>query len=737
MQGQGSISLEETIKIRVSLGLKPLVDDAGPANDSDKLAEANYAKQRSAEAKQRESKKISDRIKKVRNRQALNAKLKGDTLGDGGEPEDTLQWVKKSKQREREPVKRRQEELGNIDSAIQDEYTERDLVGLKVSHDFEEMNAGEAKILTLKDSRILNDEEDELQNIEMAEDEQRKKKRDLKTKTRVYTGYDDEEFVAPGTARSVLAKYDEVIDGVQETGFRLCGGALGKAARADLGSAIVVYKSLLSIDYAKNIAISDYVQEGDIEFKKIKTKQKRPSRRTQVEADPDDNVGDSTMEIEDTSIATRAHDLNSNFVDNDELQAALARSRQVKISKTKKLSPEQIAAKVAAERALDEAEAAQEIKDEETSDGLMFDDTSEFIRSIQYNPTALEFEHAMAASSPIKQQPHDILIRSDEEDEDPIKAAEEAEFDGDNDHDIGTFLQQHHSSGMASTLSMLRQQGILLTPTADQPEAEQLQRDLWLAEQRVNLAQREMKKREGNGQNKDQATREYDNRVREQQEAKDRWDTFKDYKPLLNLTEYDEFGRPMTRKEAWKALSHKFHGKGSGKTKLEKRLKKIANEKKRETMASGDTPLGMNKAFKRLQEKAGQAHFVLSVGNRSTVPPAPEHLDPQPLTKGKSEKRLKKEEAKSSAAALAAQEAAGFMVLPAMQTFATTSPDPNGGSSAPKPGFSRISRSTVESGSTLQDDTLVLNDRTKVAFGFGTKRKAGELTSGTPPPRKL
>ncbi len=65
--------------------------------------------------------------------------------------------------------------------------------------------------------------------------------------------------------------------------------------------------------------------------------------------------------------------------------------------------------------------------------------------------------------------------------------------------------------------------------------------------------------------------------------------------------------------EAWKALSHKFHGKGSGKMETETRLKKIVKE---EAMASGDTPLSMNQAFQICQEKTGQAHFVLSVGNR-------------------------------------------------------------------------------------------------------------------------
>ena len=88
---------------------------------------------------------------------------------------------------------------------------------------------------------------------------------------------------------------------------------------------------------------------------------------------------------------------------------------------------------------------------------------------------------------------------------------------------------------------------------------------------------------------------------------------------IVNTPLPDEFGRELTPKEAWKALSHKFHGKGSGKAKTEKRLKKIAEERKKEAMASGDTPLSMNQAFQIRQEKTGQAHFVLSVGNRGCV----------------------------------------------------------------------------------------------------------------------
>jgi U4/U6.U5 tri-snRNP-associated protein 1 len=176
---------------------------------------------------------------------------------------------------------------------------------------------------------------------------------------------------------------------------------------------------------------------------------------------------------------------------------------------------------------------------------------------------------------------------------------------------------------MAATLKVLQQQGILAAGDSEVEERERLQRqkDSWLASHRRLLAERELARLRSRGQNKDQTAREYENRMREQQEARETMESYKDYKPDVELKYYDESGRELDTKEAWKALSHRFHGKGSGRAKLEKRMKKIAEEKKRQAMISGDTPLSMNRAFQTRQEKAGQAHMVLSVGNRGCVHP--------------------------------------------------------------------------------------------------------------------
>ena len=317
---------------------------------------------------------------------------------------------------------------------------------------------------------------------------------------------------------------------------------------------------------------------------------------------------------------------------------------------------------VAAQRIQEEEkmQAAIKVEDGDNQDegaGLTFDETSEFVQAVGNNPivkpkvevkepklsNSTEEPQRPSQSREVSMAPGDVTIDEleagevrvkDEEDdydmnmnmldaiEDALKqteAEEAAAVAGHaDDAALGTSSEQTFSSGMASTLNILRQQGILAQPTADQVSRErtQKQRDLWLAEQRRRVIQRELEKLQSRGGNKDQAQREYENRLREQAEAREIMDAFKDYKPDVNVVYHDEFGRTLTQKEAWKALSHKFHGKGSGKMKTEKRLKKIADEKKKEAMASGDTPLSMNRAFQLRQEKTGQAHFVLSVGNR-------------------------------------------------------------------------------------------------------------------------
>ena len=51
------------------------------------------------------------------------------------------------------------------------------------------------------------------------------------------------------------------------------------------------------------------------------------------------------------------------------------------------------------------------------------------------------------------------------------------------------------------------------------------------------------------------------------------------YKPAVTLEYNDEEGKPISAKEAFRLLSHKFHGKGSGKNKIDKKRRKVDQDK--------------------------------------------------------------------------------------------------------------------------------------------------------------
>ena len=64
------------------------------------------------------------------------------------------------------------------------------------------------------------------------------------------------------------------------------------------------------------------------------------------------------------------------------------------------------------------------------------------------------------------------------------------------------------------------------------------------------------------------------------------------YKPGFKLEYIDEAGRNLNQKEAFRQLSHRFHGKGSGKKKTEKRSKKQEEDNVSEPLGEKTNSLG-------------------------------------------------------------------------------------------------------------------------------------------------
>jgi U4/U6.U5 tri-snRNP-associated protein 1 len=68
----------------------------------------------------------------------------------------------------------------------------------------------------------------------------------------------------------------------------------------------------------------------------------------------------------------------------------------------------------------------------------------------------------------------------------------------------------------------------------------------------------------------------------------------------------------MTPKEAFRMISHKFHGKGPGKMKQEKRMKQYQEELKLKQMKNSDTPSLSVERMREAQMQLKMPYLVLS-----------------------------------------------------------------------------------------------------------------------------
>ncbi|MCJ1433119.1 hypothetical protein MMC27_002478 [Xylographa pallens] len=674
------MDIAETNKIRVAIGLAPLpVPGGGPtfrsSNDSDSSSEEgepgstlesrqaegydNWKKlQDEAEAKvKREAR--NEVIKKARDAAQKQAKLEGRGLGEADDATelDTRSWLVQQKkrqkrlEREREKTRKLEEELRERENAVQ--YTGRDLAGVKVGHELGDFEGDEEQVLVLKDTTIEENEEegDELENLDMREREMLGERLNLKRKKPVYDPNDVEE----GVEKVLLKQYDETIDGRKRKRFTLDAQGSTVEERAalkqDVGERLKAQP--ISLDILKDISTSDYIEASDFKVKKPKKKKAKSTRQRPAEDDdivpiaqPSVEVGtdEGVMDVDSGNISVlaatnKAQDQNVSFVDDDDLQASLAKQRREALKKRKKLKPEDIARQLKEE----EAESGEKSSDEPVEEGgLVIDETSEFVANLQ-RPTVLDKSKrtsstknngdAAGASPAAVDEEGDIQMShsySDDQDEDEeaVRLKRETSTPAQNGL-TGTGLEEEStlSNGIGATLALLSQRGLINKEDTGDINALHRERQKFLAEKQKREAAAEQKARvqrerdRASGKLDRMSAREreeharWENKQRDQAESRQMAEIFsREYKPDVQLKYVDEFGRSMNQKEAFKHLSHQFHGKGSGKQKTEKHLKKIDDEKKKEAQSSLDSSQtsGMNNALGATTKKNRQAGVRLA-----------------------------------------------------------------------------------------------------------------------------
>ena len=343
------------------------------------------------------------------------------------------------------------------------------------------------------------------------------------------------------------------------------------------------------------------------------------------------------MDVDQPVISTKKRSFqDTSFVDDEDLAASLAVQRRNALKKRQKLRPEDIAKQLR-----DEASATPTTDNEpevEADASLVIDETSAFVANIQ-KPSAPERKQRSTSRqaepvTPMEDESDnegDInMDRSyaDVEDEDERAArlereeAEHAEITNNGLEEEATL-----DKGLGSTLKLLKERGILKTDDTADLNEQFRRKQMFLAEKQRYEAEAERKARmqrerdRASGRLDRMSAREKEeyarsqNTYRDQQESRLLAEHFsKEYKPNVELKYIDDFGRSMNQKEAFKHLSHQFHGKGSGKQKMEKQLKKIEDEKRQLAKSSldGSQMGGMSGATAQQLKKQKQAGVRLA-----------------------------------------------------------------------------------------------------------------------------
>ena len=662
------MDIDVTNKIRLAIGLAPLPGGGPtfkPSNDSDSSSEEeqgstlesrqaegyqNWKKlQEDAEAKAKREAK-NETIKKALNAARKHVKLEGKGLGEADETTelDTKSWILQGKkrqkrlEREREKARKVEEELRAREEAVQ--YTGKDLAGVKVGHEIDAFEGEGEQVLTLKDTPIDENEEegDELENVELRERERLEENLGLKRKKPVYDPNDVEDGV-------LLKQYDEVIEGKKRKRFTL--DAKGstveekEALKQTVGERLK--RQAISLDILNEVPMSDYVDASEVKIKKPKKKKQKFTR--QKAADEDDifpeqqqtnnpemngeamdvDAGNGVKQVE----LSKAKNENISFVDDDDLQASLAKQRREALKKRKKLKPEDIAEQLMKEA--EDGDSGNAVLAEEG--GLIIDETSEFVANLQ-RPTAPEKPRRVSSSK----AKSDARLPDGDGDIEMGRSYNDIE----DDDDIASRLKRESSTpaasaltvtgleeestlnrGIGATLALLSQRGLIDRDNTTDVNATHRARQKFLAEKQAREAAAEQKARSqrerdrASGKLDRMSAREreeyarWENKQRDQAESRQMAEIFsREYKPDVQLKYVDEFGREMGQKEAFKHLSHQFHGKGSGKQKTEKHLKKIEEERKREAMSSLDSSqaTGMNGVVGSTAKKTRQVGVRLA-----------------------------------------------------------------------------------------------------------------------------
>ncbi|XP_064407778.1 U4/U6.U5 tri-snRNP-associated protein 1 isoform X2 [Latimeria chalumnae] len=679
--GDASLSIEETNKLRAKLGLKPLEinetkKESGTSKEDPVVVEAINP----IAIKQREElreKLAAMKEKRLLNQKLGKVKAIGE---DDLWLDDTAAWIEKSRklQKEKEMAEKRAKLLEEMDeefgvsNLVQEEfgqmkqpsYTSRNLQGLTVEHKIDSFKEGETVILTLKDKGVLDEEGDILVNVNILDKERAEKNVELRKKKPDYKPYEEEESVddmAILKPKSLLSKYDEEIEGEKKKSFKLeAGGMADGSWERELQQIREALRSQAqSLDMPQLKLESEYYTPEEMttfkktkrRVKKIRKKEKEktvkpadllPLGNENLETDfgsrargrgrrqgSDEEEDLEEYEIELTEIPQKSDDTrveNMDISDDDEVKApdspVVIEEDEVELELQKQLEKRRRQKQmqqvqdsgvkvVEIVRKLQSTSGNPDEEDPEQKGTIIFNATSEFCRTLGEIPT-----YGLAGN----REEQDELMDFEHDD----NRSSNRDTDSDGEENLGwsavnldeekkqtdpsststTILDEEPivNRGLGAALLLCKNKGLLETrmqkvarvkaPNKELPSA------VYCIEDKMSIDDKYSRREEYRGFTQD--FKEKDG-----------------YKPDVKIEYVDDTGRKLTPKEAFRQLSHRFHGKGSGKMKTERRMKKLEEEALLKKMSSSDTPLGTVALLQEKQKSQKTPYIVLSGSGKS------------------------------------------------------------------------------------------------------------------------
>lgn len=631
--GAGDVlSIDDTNKLRAKLGLKPL--EVGPSvtesansrnDDNEERDEATadlkrvkddwgefYHKPAGQFNEKSEVEKLREKIQSKRDKRKIELKLaRTKTLGASDSDDDPSKWVEKNRriQEEKKKAARRAKTFETMDEEMdldvtevrrrepkKRSYKERDLKGLKVGHDIENFTEDRHVILTLKDQEVLGEDDDTLVNVNMIDDERYKKNVIVRKQNPNHYGYDvyEEQYDQFGNhiQRSVLGKYDEEIETTNSTTFTLGESKeliQENQRRAMEIKAKLMNKTLETLNESPMRLASDHYTEEELtKFKKPKKKVKKIRQKLKAD-DLIEIAGGSTEQNKDLGSRKRRVQLGelpplpdeseTNMkveVEDDDLEHVLAKARRMKQKENI------IRREIHLEPVKPEVKEEPEVSDEESSAYrerenlfITLNQTAEFCRTLGDIPT-----YGMAGNREDNAELMDIEENSNDEETEERRRGKWNAVDPNDEPKLVEGIQNAEiedtaildeepdcASGVAAALQLAMSKGYIEKEESNRPSNSRfahLQAQNYSIDDKAHGEDDKYARRSGASERFNGPTSEFREKP--------------GYRPNVKLEYIDDNNLKLTPKEAFRYLSHKFHGKGPGKNKIEKRLKKVEQE---------------------------------------------------------------------------------------------------------------------------------------------------------------